>query len=694
MSISKYENLVQVEPARAATDTTPSASPAYRHISAKDAFPTLEVSTLYQLFERSVRRSPHSPCLGMRYKGTDGQVGPFVFQTYGEVDKEVANIASGLANELGKTATQSISVFGANCSQWMITMQACNRQNLCCVPLYDSLGENAVEFIINHSDSGVVFVSTEKLPQLVKALDKVTQVLRVVVVWGAGSQAAEQVIRDKGFKVYSFKGLQELGAASPAFPVEPTALDIATIMYTSGTTGDPKGVILTHQAVLSGVTAVISYNKVNNLDFNSEDRLLSYLPLAHIFDRINEEWFLYMGASIGYWQGDVQKLTEDIAALKPAIFLGVPRVFDRIYSKVMAQVRASNFVRRWLFNFGFARKLRAMRNGHAHNKAAPFLDKLIFKKVADRFGGKLKAIVSGGAPLAPHVEDFLRVTMCCVVAQGYGLSETAAASFIGTSDIRSRNIMEQAGTVGLPTPVTEFCLESVPDMKYDALAEVEPKGEVLIRGPACFSGYHKDAERSREVIEQGTGWFHTGDVAVLTKSGAIQIIDRKKNIFKLSQGEYIAVEKLEAVYKKNMLVEQAWVYGDSFKSCVVAVVVPTEELATWAAANGIPGDMAQVCASPRAVAHVMAVTASPRAVAHVMAACASPKAVAHVMAALTATGKAEKLKGFEILKGLHLEPAQFTVEAELLTPTFKFKRPQLLTKYRPEIDALYAGIKD
>ncbi|MEW5319600.1 MAG: hypothetical protein WDW38_010744 [Sanguina aurantia] len=286
-----------------------------------------------------------------------------------------------------------------------------------------------------------------------------------------------------------------------------------------------------------------------------------------------------------------------------------------------------------------------------------------------------------------------------------------------------------------------------------ALRTQRAQGRGADPGPACFSGYHKDAERSREVIEQGTGWFHTGDVAVLTKSGAIQIIDRKKNIFKLSQGEYIAVEKLEAVYKKNMLVEQAWVYGDSFKSCVVAVVVPTEELATWAAANGIPGDMAQVCASPRAVAHVMAVCASPKAVAHVMAgggtrhggesvapvmavsqwsprcgtglrlsqgggtrhggesvahvmavsqwsplgvaqACASPKAVAHVMAALTATGKAEKLKGFEILKGLHLEPAQFTVEAELLTPTFKFKRPQLLTKYRPEIDALYAGIKD
>ena len=376
----------------------------------------------------------------------------------------------------------------------------------------------------------------------------------------------------------------------------------------------------------------------------------------------NEEWFLYIGGAIGYWQGDVNKLLDDISELKPSVFIGVPRVFDRIYARVMTMVKEGSAIKRFLFNWGLTRKMNFMRRGKSQAKASPLFDKIVFSKVAARLGGKVKAIVSGGAPLSAHVEEFLRTAMCCPVVQGYGLTETSAASFIASADK-----IDQSASVGPPTPCTELRLESVPEMNYDALDSEEPKGEILIRSPANFIGYYKDQVKTDEVLEKD-GWFHTGDIGVLTKAGALKIIDRKKNIFKLSQGEYVAVEKLESVYKKNLISEQVWVYGNSFKSTLLAVVVPSPELKKWASANGVDGDMTALCNSA--------------------------KVKEYILSELVATGKAEKLKGFELVKAVHLVPTPFSIEDDLLTPTFKLKRPQLQKKFQKEIDAMYATIKD
>ncbi|KAG1667988.1 hypothetical protein FOA52_000632 [Chlamydomonas sp. UWO 241] len=533
-----------------------------------------------------------------------------------------------------------------------------------CVPLYDSLGENAIEYIISHAETMIAFVQTEKLPQLLKGVKKTQGVLKSIVFWGAGNDEAVAEIKALGYKVLSFADLLEMGAASPRDPIPPKPTDLATIMYTSGTTGDPKGVMLTHTAVITAVTNCAELIRYHAISLGQSDALLSFLPLAHIFDRIFEEYFLYIGGSIGYWQGDVTKLLDDIAALRPAIFIGVPRVFDRIYSRIMGQVNSSSIVKKSLFNLALWTKLYFMRTmGWKQNQASPLFDALVFSKVAARLGGRVKAVISGGAPLSAHVEDFLRCAMCCPVVQGYGLTETGAASFIAAFDV-----MGHASTVGPPCPCNEFRLESVPEMNYNALDPDEPKGEVLIRGPGTFTGYFKDAKQTVEVLESD-GWFHTGDIAVLTPEGAIRIFDRKKNIFKLSQGEYVAVEKVEGVYKKNLLVEQVWVYGSSFKSCLIAVVVPSEAgLMAWASANGVGGTFSEVVATK--------------------------EARAHVLAELIATGRAEKLKGFEIVRAVKLESSQFTVEDDLLTPTFKLKRPQLQRKFQAAIDEMYKELQE
>ncbi len=378
------------------------------------------------------------------------------------------------------------------------------------------------------------------------------------------------------------------------------------------------------------------------------------------------------------------------------------------------QVNAGSPVSRFLYNFGFARKLHNLEAGHPHDRASPVFDKIVFSKVKARLGGRVRLVISGGAPLSRHVEDFLRVAMCCRVVQGYGLTETCAGSFIAVPDEP-----DHFGTVGPPQPCIETRLEAVPEMKCDPLA-TPPRGEVLIRGPAVFSGYHKDAAKTAEVLD-ADGWFHTGDVGELTATGALRIVDRKKNIFKLAQargcwvvgrcgalwailegdfgaafgiyctyrsprrqptlpntalsnhtyqqGEYIAVEKVEGAYKKSPAVEQIWVYGNSFEACLVAVVVPAAgPLKAWAAGAGKGG-------------------------ASLEALCADADARAHVLAEITAAGKGNGLRGFELAKAVLLEPEQFAVENELLTPTFKLKRPQLQEKYQGEIDAMYTALK-
>ncbi|GLI61184.1 hypothetical protein VaNZ11_003476 [Volvox africanus] len=657
-----YKYLHEREPARQATADKPSASPVYGSLYAKDGFPTVDFSSLFELFERSCNKYPNNLCLGKREKNEKGEAGPYVFKTYSEVHKEVVQVASGL-RALGVEPGQRIGVFGANCPDLMIAMQACNRMSLHGVPLYDTLGENAIEYIINHSVSVAAFCSSEKLPALVKALPTTKETLKVVIYWGPGNEAAVQAATDLGYKVFSFSELIGLGTKNPAEPVPPKPSDLCTIMYTSGTTGAPKGVMLTHSAVVAAVNAADSYCKFNNVDMNDTDRFLSYLPLAHIFDRVNEEWFLSLGGAIGYWQGDVLKLVDDVAALQPSLFIGVPRVFDRIYMRIMSQINAASFLKRSLFKWGFSRKLYFLRQGYSHTKAAPFFDKLVFSNVAARFGGKIKAVLSGGAPLAPHVEDFLRVIMCAPVMQGYGLTETSASSFVANADV-----IEHAGTVGPPTPMTEFRLESVPDMKCDALDPKMPKGEVLIRGAANFTGYYKAQDKTDEVLESD-GWFHTGDIAVLTPTGAIKIVDRKKNIFKLSQGEYVAVEALESTYKKASVVEQVWVYGNSFESCLVAVVVPVKEAITaWAKEAGVAGEYDKGLLE-------------------------DPRVTEYVLAELARVGKEDKLKGYEIVKAVHLDHVQFSIDEDLITPSFKLRRPQLQAKYQAQIDAMYTAIK-
>ncbi|KAF3666601.1 Long chain acyl-CoA synthetase 1 [Capsicum annuum] len=279
-----------------------------------------------------------------------------------------------------------------------------------------------------------------------------------------------------------------------------------------------------------------------------------------------------------------------------------------------------------------------------------------FLQVKARLGGRIRLIVSGGAPLSSEVEEFLRVTSCGFVLQGYGLTETCGLATIGHPDE-----MCMLGTVGPPFVFTELRLEEVPEMGYDPLGD-PPRGEICVRGRTTFAGYYKKPELTREAIKDG--WFHTGDIGEMMPNGVVKIIDRKKNVIKLSQGEYVALEYLEKVYGIAPIVEDIWVYGDSFKSMLVAVVVPHEgNIKKWADQNGHKGSIPELCSLQ--------------------------ELNQYVLLELKSAAERNKLRGFENIKGVILEPQPFEFDQDVVTATMKKRRERLLKRYKVDIVDLY-----
>ncbi|KAF2313448.1 hypothetical protein GH714_011056 [Hevea brasiliensis] len=648
--------LIEVEKAKEAKDGRPSVGPVYRSVFAKDGFPPPipGMDSCWDVFRISVEKYPNNPMLGRR-ETVNGMAGKYAWQTYKQVYDLVIKVGNSIRS-CGVEPGGKCGIYGANCPEWIMSMEACNAHGLFCVPLYDTLGAGAVEYIICHAEVSIAFVEEKKIAELLKTFPNSTQYMKTIVSFGNVAPEQREEIEKFGLAVYSWEEFLKLGEDKHYdLPVKKKS-DICTIMYTSGTTGDPKGVLISNDSIVTIIAGVKRLLESVNEQLTTKDVYLSYLPLAHIFDRVIEELFISHGASIGFWRGDVKLLIEDIGELKPTIFCAVPRVLDRIYSGLTQKIASGGFLKQTLFNIAYSYKLNSMKKGHSHDKASPLCDKIVFDKVKQGLGGNVRLILSGAAPLAIHVEAFLRVVSCAHVLQGYGLTETCAGTFVSLP-----NEMPMLGTVGPPVPNVDVCLESVPEMNYDALSST-PRGEICVRGNTVFSGYYKREDLTKEVLIDG--WFHTGDIGEWQPDGSLKIIDRKKNIFKLSQGEYVAVENLENIYGLASGIDSIWVYGNSFESFLVAVVNPNKQaLENWAQENGMGGDFKSHCENL--------------------------KAKEFILGELTKTGKEKKLKGFEFVKAVHLDPEPFDIERDLLTPTYKKKRPQLLKYYQDVIDKMY-----
>jgi long-chain acyl-CoA synthetase len=622
-----------------------------------------DCKTLWDTFSRGARLYPKNPCFGVREVKADGTRGHFKWETYEQIYNKTLHVGSALA-ELGFTKGNNVGIFAVNRPEWVMTSSGCYSQSLVPVPLYDTLGPEAVAYIINQAEIGLVACSSDKITKFTNVKDFPT--LKYIVSMDETDVSKFDLA---GIKVMTWGQLLKLGEEHKHDVVPPTADSLATICYTSGTTGNPKGVMLLHSTIYSEVSA----SHMMGLDLSHNDVYLSYLPLAHIYEKFLLESLLAVGAMIGFFSGQVLQLMDDIAQLKPTIFASVPRLFNRIYDRIRGTVKAEGGMKQTIFEKAYKSKLDALKKGHVPESL--MWDSLVFKKVRARLGGRVRLITSGAAPLQSEVHDFLRVCFCVPVLQGYGLTETT-----GGSVAQSQNDLT-SGNIGTPFPCVEYKLVDVTEMNYIAHPtdpEALPRGEICFRGPSVFVGYYKMDDKTKEVVDED-GWFHTGDIGQVNANGTLSIIDRKKNIFKLSQGEYVAAEYIEGVYLQSQFVQQIFVYGDSHKSVLVAIVVPkAENLVSWAQKHTEWAEVKDVDIKD---------TKSLPAVLEKI--CGKPEVKKLILDDMNKEGKAKAMKGFEFVKNIYVEWQEFTVESDLLTPTFKLKRPQAKEKYQKHIDDLY-----
>ncbi|XP_027955493.1 long-chain-fatty-acid--CoA ligase 1 isoform X2 [Eumetopias jubatus] len=549
------------------------------------------------------------------------------------------------------------------------------------VPLYDTLGTEAITYIVNKAELSLVFVDKpEKANLLLDGVEnKLTPGLKTIVLMD--SYGIDLLERGKrcGVEIISMKAMEDLGRANRQRPKPPAPEDLAVICFTSGTTGNPKGALITHRNVVSDCSAFVKVTE-NTANPSPDDTLISFLPLAHMFERVVESVLalnasdthisflplahmyeqllqcvmLCHGAKIGFFQGDIRLLMDDLKALQPTVFPVVPRLLNRMFDRIFGQ--ANTTLKRWLLDFASKRKEAELRSGIIRNNS--LWDRLIFHKIQSSLGGKVRLMITGAAPVSATVLTFLRAALGCQFYEGYGQTECTAGCCLTVPGDWT------AGHVGAPMPCNLIKLVDVEEMNYLAS---KGEGEVCVKGPNVFKGYLKDPAKTAEVLDKD-GWLHTGDIGKWLPNGTLKIIDRKKHIFKLAQGEYIAPEKIENIYLRSEPVAQVFVHGESLQAFLIAIVVPdVETLCFWARKKGFEGSFEELCRNKDV-----------------------KKAILEDMVRL---GKESGLKPFEQVKGISLHPELFSIDNGLLTPTMKAKRPELRNYFRAQIDELYSTIK-
>ncbi|XP_056586258.1 long-chain-fatty-acid--CoA ligase 6 isoform X3 [Triplophysa dalaica] len=609
-----------------------------------------DAKTMYEVFQRGLHITGDGPFLGSRLPNQ-----PYKWLSYKEVFSRAENLGSGLLSQGCQPNTdQFIGVFAQNRPEWIIAELACYTYSMVVVPLYDTLGPDAIRFIINTAEIATVICDKpEKAKVLLGKVERgETPGLKTIILMDAFDLQLVEEGRKCAVHIQALKDVEALGKEKHRKPVPPEPDDLSIVCFTSGTTGNPKGVMLTHGNVVADFGGFLKVT--DKVIFpNQDDVLISFLPLAHMFERLIESVVICHGGRIGFFQGDIRLLPDDMKALRPTIFPVVPRLLNRMYDKIFSQANTS--VKRWLLNFAAKRKGAEVSRGVI--RCDSIWDKIFFHKIQASLGGRLRMIITGAAPASPSVLGFLRAALGCQVYEAYGQTEcTAGCTFTTPGDWTS-------GHVGAPLPCNLIKLVDVAEKNYFA---AKGEGEVCVKGPNVFKGYLKDPVRTAETLDKD-GWLHTGDIGKWLPNGTLRIIDRKKHIFKLAQGEYISPEKIENIYIRSEPVAQLYVHGDSLQSCLVGIVVPDPEVfPSWAQKKGFEGCFEELCENKEL-----------------------KKAILDDMVRL---GKTSGLHSFEQVKDIQIHKDMFSIQNGLLTPTLKAKRPELKEYFKTEIEQLYSNI--
>jgi long-chain acyl-CoA synthetase len=553
--------------------------------------------------------------------------------------ERVHDVSLGL-RDLGVGPGERVGILSENRPEWAIADYACLALRAADVPVYPTLPAKQIEYVLR--DSGVVAIFVSSKPQLAKIQEIRRQLpaLKHVIVFddlAAGDGALS-------FVDLAIRGRQARDRfptwQAEALTVRPD--DLATIIYTSGTTGDPKGVMLTHGNIASNVVS-----SLKALVLSPEDECLSFLPLSHIFERmVGHYTMLHCGVTISY-ATSAETVAAEMTEVRPTFMAAVPRLYEKIYARVLDSASSGSPVKKRLF-FWAKRSAETWLEYSLARRAAPgsvvfkkrVADRLVFGKLKQRTGGRIRLFCSGGAPLNPDIAKFFHAAGLPIL-EGYGLTET--------SPVIAFNTFEhiKLGTVGRPIPGVEV--------------KIADDGEILTRGPNVMAGYYNKPEATREVID-ADGWFHTGDIGLLDSDGFLRITDRKKDLIVTAGGKNVAPQPIENMVKTSKFVANCVMLGDRRKFPIMIVVPNLDRLKAWAVHKGLnPTDERGLLALPEV----------------------GSKMDREVRKTL------RDLAQFEIPKKLLLVPTDFSLESGELTPTLKVKRRVVERNYANQIEDLY-----
>lgn len=657
-----------------------------RHPDAKDGLlerPSEDVSTVYDILKRSARLHPDEPAIGSRklvelhkekkkiQKNVDGQVqevekewqffelSNYSYLTYAETFKYVHQLGAGL-RKLGLSKGSRLHLFGTTHMNWFSLSHACGSQSISIVTAYDTLGASGLEHSLLQSDADAMYTDPNLLKTASGPLKKSKTVKFIIYNdsshFADGTEVEAFKKSNPDLKVYSIEEIRQLGEDNPVDPVEPSADDLYCIMYTSGSTGLPKGVPMTHGNIVGGVAGLYTVIK-DSVSHN--DCILAYLPLAHIFELVVENLVFFIGATLGY--GNPRTLSDtsmknsagDMREFKPTILVGVPQIWETVKKGVTGKVASSGAITRSLFWSAFNYKAFMSRNN------LPFacaLDKIVFGKVRQLTGGRLRFIMNGASGISDGTKQFLSLTLAPMLT-GYGLTETCANGALGDP------LAYTPDAVGTVPAGTDMKLVSIPDLGYSADAN-PPQGEILLKGPAIFHEYFKNEEETKKA-KTDDGWFKTGDIGEFAPDGSVKIIDRVKNLVKMQGGEYIALEKLETTYRSSSYVMNLMVEASGEYSRPIAVVAPNEKnLADKAKELGV------------AESHMHT----------------DKKVINAVLKDLQSVGKTAGLSGIEIVQGVVLSEEEWTPPSGLVTATQKVNRRAIRDHYKKQMKETFESL--
>ena len=543
--------------------------------------------------------------------------------------------------ELGLKKGERVAILSENRPEWafidLATLAALGADS----PIYPTLTAAQVLYILKDSGARFVFVSNEmqgkKLGEIHADLPNLAHVIAISGAVPGALTFAD--LRAKGREALAKDPNAVRDLAKQAQPD-----DLATLIYTSGTTGDPKGVMLTHDNLVSNVLASMS----TFADLTPQDVSLSFLPLCHVFERMAGHYLLLrFGATIAYAE-NFEKVPENMLEVRPSLILSVPRLYEKVYARVFEKVGSDSPLRQKIFHWALGVGHEYFDSRVRREVPGPFLklknaiaDRLVFKKIRERTGGRIKLFVSGGAPLSREIGEFFGA-IGLTILEGYGLTETSPVIAVNRMD------RLKPGSVGIP-------LENVE-------VQIAPDGEILTRGPCVMKGYFNKPEATKEAIDP-EGWFHTGDIGNLDAAGFLTITDRKKDLLVTSGGKKVAPQPIENRLKAHPLVAECVMVGNK-RNFPAALIVPNfQNLERWAQEKGLAfKDRKDLIEKPETQA----------------------------LYTSTVNDLTKDLANFEKIKKITLLEREFTLEAGQLTPTLKVKRKVVEEQFKALIDRMYA----